>query len=359
VISPVIFSCANVLAVPDGGSPDAAETPDKDSYRGYATIAGVAIVPSPETSTTALAGLVKRARATVEGAVPLNTMRAYHGDLGRFATWCTAVGLAAMPATPGTVALYLRALADDGRKMSTIERALAAICTAHTRAGHPSPWSAPAVADMRAGLRRELGVRPEKKRAADDEVLRRMLAVVPGETLLGLRDRALLTLGWCMAGRRSEVVALDVEDVERVAKGLVVTVRASKTDQERRGEDIPIFLSNTAECCPVRSLEAWLTAAGIVEGAIFRQLGRRQNLGERLSPASVLDRVKHYAKLAGLAAEDFGAHSLRSGFITTAARRGKDLDSIMRTSRHRSERAARGYIQLACVHERGAGEGLL
>lgn len=359
MIAPAIPSDADSLTATEGGSQGASDVPDKDSYRGYATMDGASIVPSSEASASALAGLVERAQATVQSAVPPNTRRAYEGDLRRFATWCTAVGLAAMPAAPGTVALYLRALADDGRKMSTIERALAAICTAHTRAGHSSPWSAPAVADMRAGLRRELGVRPEKKRAADDEVLRRMLAVVPRQTLLGQRDRALLTLGWCMAGRRSEVVALDVEDVERVAKGLVVTVRASKTDQERKGEDIPIFFSNTEECCPVRSLDAWLTAAAIVEGAIFRQLGRGQNLGDRLSPASVLDRVKHYATLAGLADEDFGAHSLRSGFITTAARRGKDLDSIMRTSRHRSERAARGYIQVACIHERGAGEGLL
>lgn len=76
-------------------------------------------------------------------------------------------------------------------------------------------------------------------------------------------------------------------------------------------------------------------------------------------PEAVLNRVRHWAKVAGLPEADFGAHSLRSGFMTTAARRGKDLDSIMRTSRHRSERTARGYIERATTHERGAGEGLL
>ncbi len=163
----------------------------------------------------------------------------------------------------------------------------------------------------------------------------------------------------CSALRRCELVALNVADVTRAPKGLVVLVRASKTDQEARGEEVPVFFSNTAGHCPVRSLDAWLATAGIVDGPIFRQLGRRQQLGERLSAEAVLDRVRHWAKMAGLPQEDFGAHSLRSGFITTAARRGKDLDSIMRTSRHRSERTARGYIQRETLHERGAGEGLL
>jgi integrase len=211
---------------------------------------------------------------------------------------------------------------------------------------------------MRAALRRELGVRPRKKRAADDEVLRRLLHTLP-DLLLGVRDRALLTLGWCAALRRSELVGLDVADVTRAPKGLVVLVRTSKTDQESRREEVPVFFSNLAEHCPVRSLDAWLAAAGIAADAVFRQLGRRHLIGARLSPEAVLDRVRHYAKLAGLVPSEFGAHSLRSGFMTTAARRGKDLDSIMRTSRHRSDRVARGYIQRETLHERGAGEGLL
>jgi site-specific recombinase XerD len=314
---------------------------------------------APTNTGAALASLVQRAAKTIEDAVPENTRRAYTGDLQRFAKWCTSSGLAAMPTAPGTIAIYMRHLADTGHKVSTIVRAVGAIANAHTRAGHTSPWAHPLVADMRAALSRELGVRPMKKRAADDEVLRRMLAVVPAVGLLGLRDRALLTLGWCGAFRRSELVALDVTDVTRVPKGATVLLRASKTDQERAGEEIPVFFSNAAECCPLRSVDAWLASAGIVEGAIFRRLGRRQELGERLSPAAVVDRVKHYAKVAGLKPEDFGAHSLRSGFMTTAARRGKDLDSIMRTSRHRSERVARGYIQRETLHERGAGEGLL
>jgi integrase len=263
-----------------------------------------------------------------------------------------------MPASPGTIIVYMRHLADGGRLFSTIVRAVAAMCAAHVSAGHPSPWTHPGIADMRSALSRELGVRPKKKHAADDEILRRVLAVL-GSDLVSVRDRALILLTWWGAFRRSEVIALDVLDLTRAPKGLVVTVKKSKTDQRQKGEDVPIFYSNQADFCPVRAVDAWLAAADIVAGAIFRRLGRRQKLGARLSAAAVYDRVRHWAKVAGLTAKDFGAHSLRSGFITTAARRGRDLDSIMVTTRHRSERTARGYIQRETLHERGAGEGLL
>ena len=305
-----------------------------------------------------LTALVERTRETLHDAVPANTRRAYEGDLRRFAAWCTNAGLPAIPAAPSTLALYLRALADGGASVATIERALAAISSSHVQSGHPSPWGNSVVADMRAALRRELGTRPTKKKAADDDVLRRLLAVV-SDDLLGLRDRAMLTVGWAGAFRRSELVALDVEDITDAPKGLIILIRSSKTDQERRGEEIPLFFSNQEAHCPVRTLRTWLRTASIVDGAVFRGLGRRSVLGSRLTPATVAERVQHWAKLAKLDPRDFAGHSLRSGFVTTAARRGKDLDSIMRTTRHKSERVARGYIEHETIHERGAGEGLL
>jgi site-specific recombinase XerD len=327
---------------------------DKDGYRGGSSDSHMlAVAPSAELST-----LVERTRKSLHDAVPPNTRRAYEGDLRRFAAWCTGAGLAAMPAAPGTIVLYMRHLADAGAKVSTIDRALAAVCSAHKRAGHASPWEDPMVADMRVALRRELGARPTKKRAADDEILRKLLGVLP-PTLLGLRDRALLTLGWAAALRRSELVGLDVGDVTMAPKGLVVLIRGSKTDQERRGEEIPVFLSNLAENCPVRSLRAWLDASGIASGAIFRTLGRRGVLGLRLAPAAVAERVQHWASVAGLDATTFAGHSLRRGFITTAARKGKAMDSIQVVSRHRNLATLLGYIEHETLHERGAGEGLL
>ena len=340
---------ANATAT--SGAPDIL---DKDAYHdGSVESDNLVVVGSAD-----LGALVERTRQSLRDAIPPNTQRAYEGDLKRFAAWCAEGGLTAMPARPETVAVYLRALADRACRWATIERALSAICVAHVRGGYPSPWQLPMVADMRAGLRRELGVRPKKKFAADGEVLRRLLAVLPG-TPLGLRDRALLTLGWTAALRRSELVAVDVEHVSRVAKGFVLLIPQSKTDQERRGEEVPVFFSNRAEHCPVRSLDAWLVEAGITEGAVFRALGREQRLGARLAPAAVADRVRHWAKRAGLEWREYAGHSLRSGFVTTAARRGRDLDSIMLTTRHRSVASVREYVQRETLHERAAGEGLL
>jgi site-specific recombinase XerD len=330
---------------------DGIDTLDKDGCRDGSS--------APDTLVAAdLAKLVERTRQTLHDAVPPNTRRGYEGAIRRFVAWCTKMGLAAMPAASSTIALYMRHLADEGCRVGTIEHALAAISTSMVRSGLASPWKNVQVADMRGALRRELGVRPKKKIAADDDVLKKLLAVMP-PTRLGLRDRALLTLGWSGAFRRSELVALDARDVTLGVKGAEVLVRRSKTDQEGSGEPVPIFFSNMAEHCPIRALAAWLDASGITEGAIFRALGRRDHLGARLAPAAVADRVKHWAKLAGLDARDFAGHSLRSGFVTAAARHGKDLDSIMRTTRHTSERVARGYIQHATIFERAAGEGLL
>lgn len=142
-------------------------------------------------------------------------------------------------------------------------------------------------------------------------------------------------------------------------QGLVVLVRESKTDQERRGEEVPVFFANDERCCPVRALDAWLTSGGITEGAIFRALGRDDRLGARLTAETVANRVKHYAKLAGLEWRDYAGHSLRRGFISTAARRGPDLDSIAVTSRHRSLSVLRDYIERETIFEHAAGEGLL
>jgi len=222
-------------------------TRDKDGYRDGRSESDMLTVATDG----GFAELVERTKATLESAVPPNTRRAYEGDLRRFAAWCTVSGQVAMPAAPETICAYMRQLADRGNKVSTIERALAAICTAHVHSGRASPWRTPAIKLMRDALRRELGVRPTKKRAADDEILRRVVRVIPGGRL-GIRDRALLTLAWSGAFRRSEVVSFDVGDITRAPKGIVVLVRTSKTDQERRGEEVPVFFANDASCCPVR-----------------------------------------------------------------------------------------------------------
>jgi site-specific recombinase XerD len=160
--------------------------------------------------------------------------------------------------------------------------------------------------------------------------------------LKGLRDRALLLFGFAGAFRRSEIVALDCEDLEATDLGFKVTIRHSKTDQEGLGQTIAIVRGSVA--CPVRALRAWLDAAGITTGPIFRSVRRDGHVGDRLAPQSVAQIVKGYAERAGFDPVLFAGHSLRAGFLTSAAKRGASVFKMMDQSRHRSVETLRGVM---------------
>jgi integrase len=168
----------------------------------------------------------------------------------------------------------------------------------------------------------------------------------------------LLLLGFAGAFRRSELVALDVADVEEMSEGLRVNIRGGKTDQERAGTTIAIVRGSVA--CPVAAVKEWLVAAGITEGAIFRRVNKGGNvLPDRLTAQSVSLIVKARAKRAGLDPRSFAGHSLRSGFLTSAARRGASVFKMMDISRHRSVDTLRGYVRDAELFRDHAGSGLL
>jgi integrase len=138
-----------------------------------------------------------------------------------------------------------------------------------------------------AGIRRTIGTEQASKAGISIEELRRMVATCDRETKAGLRDRALLVLAFAGAFRRSELVALDVADVEQVPDGLRILVRRSKTDQEAvKRKPLP-YGSNPATC-PVRTLAAWLSAAEITEGPIFRPVNRHDQVQRcQISPPAV------------------------------------------------------------------------
>jgi integrase len=160
------------------------------------------------------------------------------------------------------------------------------------------------------------------------------------------------------AFRRSELVALDVADIEETETGLLVTIRHSKTDQEGAGDVIAISRGDVA--CPVKALRAWLRAAGIEAGAIFRPIGKASKLRSgRLTDWSVANIVKAYAARAGLDATVFSGHSLRSGFLTSAAANGASIFKMMDVSRHKSVDTLRGYVRDAELFKDHAGTGLL
>ena len=308
---------------------------------------------------TELAAGVERARAFAGNARCERTRKAYAADLAAFRTWATAADLPSLPSTESAVGVYIGVLADAGRKVATIDRALAAIMQAHVQIGHRLDGRHPAIRDVRSGIRRALGTAPAKKAPVEDTELRAMLATL-GEDLAGLRDRALLVLGWTGAFRRSELVALTVADVTFGRDGLVVNLRRSKTDQEGRGSEKGLPYAGDPAVCPVRALRAWLDAAGIIDGALLRSVDQHGNVGsDGLSDRSVARVVQRTAAAAGLDAALFAGHSLRAGFATTAARKGKSLDAIMRQTGHKSERIARGYIRHASLFTGNAASGLL
>ena len=344
-----------------------------------------------------------------------STVKAYTSDAKVFQDWCARYGFRSLPATPEAVAGFLVAEAEAGRSTSTIGRRCAAIRYAHKLAGLPDPTDDAGVRAASEGIRRKLwGRRVDQKAAATADILAALLMRTP-DTMTGKRDRALLALGFAGAFRRSELVALDVADLRDDPEGLRVMVRRSKVDQEGQGFEKAIPTGRFIK--PVALVREWLEASGISEGPLFRPVSRSGRvrgaqvaqpsdasakggqvshpLGEsakgapmahpldasaegegtslpngdgakgaqvghpRLTTQAVADIIKRYCTAAGLDASTFGAHSLRAGYITSAAERGADLARIMDQSGHRDPRTVVGYIRRANAFKGHSGIGFL
>ncbi|WP_049823601.1 site-specific integrase [Bradyrhizobium sp. WSM2254] len=287
-----------------------------------------------------------------------NTRRAYETDHRLFVAWCEARGIpSSLPATPDALAAFLAAEAEAGRRPSTLGRRLAAIRYFHKLAGLPTPTDAEAVKATLRGIRRSVGSAKVRKAPALAEHLKAMVAA-SSDTLAGKRDRALLLVGFAGAFRRSELVMLDVADIEENEAGLRVIIRRSKTDQDGEGTIIAVARGSVA--CPVRALNEWLAAAGIESGPLFRPINRASKVSQnRLTSRSVANIIKKMAGAIGLDAAMFSGHSLRSGFLTSAAASGASIFKMMDVSRHRSVETLRGYIRDAELFKDHAGAGLL
>jgi len=316
--------------------------------------------PSAELSTE-LADLVRKAEDLAAKARSENTRRAYRSDWKKFAGWCEGHGLEAMPASPMTVIAFLSDMA-PGHTASTIERYTATITKAHKVAGHPSPLSDPGVQEVLSGIRKTRGMLPAQKRAAVLPILRKMCATCPQDTLRGVRDRAVLLVGWAGAFRRSEIVLIRVEDLKFVDEGVMVAVPRSKTDQEGRGQVVAIPYGSDPRTCPVRTLKRWLELSAITTGPVFRPILRgkpsRARSPEKDGGKLISRIVKRAARRAGLDPAAFGGHSLRSGLATQAADAGKPDRSIMRHGRWRDRRTLDKYVREAKAWKDNAAQGI-
>lgn len=297
-------------------------------------------------------GLPEEVRCYVREAVSANTRRAYRADLEHFAAWGGTI-----PCSPDVVAAYLAQHAHV-LAVATLRRRVAAISTAHQALGLPSPTGAKVVQATMRGIGRTHGAPQRRVKPLLLEDLMSIMATLDGGTK-DARDRALLLVGFAGAFRRSELVSLDVADVEHVREGVVVTLARSKTDQEGEGRRIGIPLARRQHC-PVRALEAWLECTGIDEGPIFCPVDRHGRvLRTRLSPEAVAIVVKVRAAKVGLDPADYSGHSLRAGLATSAASAGVSTLAIHRQTGHRSDAMLARYVRQGTLFEDNASGALL
>jgi site-specific recombinase XerD len=286
------------------------------------------------------------------------TVKAYRSDLRHFESWCADRERRSLPATADTVADYISDLAATGNKPATITRRLSAISQAHKMADLESPTHAQLVRMTAAGIRRTIGTSQHHARRIEEADLIAMIGALPDD-LRGLRDRALLLVGFVGGMRRSELVGLDVEDVLEERDGLRVTIRRSKTDQEAIGREIGLVRGRRPLTDVVTAVTDWRTASRVASGPLFREVDRGDRVGSgRLSDRAVARIVKAAASRIGIDPATVSGHSLRSGLASSTAAAGAPERAIMRTTGHRSEAMVRRYIQAGNIFTESASQYL-
>ena len=313
------------------------------------------------------------AQAYARQAKADNTRRAYRAGVRAWCTWCDQHALPCLPARSEDVVAFLAAERGRGLSVNTIDLRRAAIRYLHFIAGCAVPTAEAHVAETMAGIHREAAGRgdmPAKKLAATADILREILLHIPGD-LAGLRDRALLLVGFAGALRRSELAAIRIEHLESRERGLRLTLPRSKG--ERTGKAVTVAIPyGTTTLCPVRALRRWQEAAGITEGALFRRIWapptRVTGTGplpcpvvgtEEIDPGTVARIVKKRAAAAGFDGRELGGHSLKRGAMTTGMDRGVHPTRLKQLGRHKSYAVLDEYLQMGDPFEGHPLSGVL
>jgi integrase len=288
----------------------------------------------------------------IQNSIAENSRRAYLSDLREFEKAGFSV-----PAPPETVAQYLAASACS-LTVATLVRRLASLSKAHDARGLPNPTRSPLVRATMRGIKRTCGcAQRQAKPLCRDDLLQVLDAT--GDNPKDIRDRALLLVGFAGALRRSELVGLNVEDIEHLRQGVILHLRRSKTDQEAEGQKIGIPYGR-GRWCPVTALNDWLQASAISKGAIFRPLDRAGRVGDaRLSGDAVSLIIRERVEAAGLDPSGYSGHSLRAGLATSAAQAGVPAWKIKAQTRHVSDAMLGRYIRQGELFKENALEGLL
>jgi site-specific recombinase XerD len=285
-------------------------------------------------------------RLGMEGAY--NTQRAYKADLNNFNKWCEENGQIALPASPETLAGYVAHLADTC-KWATINRRLAAISKLHQFQNLETPTQNRIFRTVMEGIKRAKGIRQKQAPAFKLNKLKSIFREINTESNTKLRDKALLLLGFTGAFRRSELVALNIEDLQFTDEGLIVSMNKSKTNQYGDYEEKAIFYSPEAILCPIRTLQSWVQRLERNSDALFVRVRKGDKITtNRLTDKTVNDLVKTYFGI------EFSAHSLRASFITIAKINGADDSEIMRQSKHKTSAMIQRYTRIEDIKQHNA-----
>jgi len=273
-----------------------------------------------------------------------NTLRAYKADYKDFASFCIKNGFKPMPSEPKIISFYLTYLSKSS-KFSTLKRRLASISVIHKLSGHYIDTKHPMITENLMGIKRIKGSYQKAKKPILIKDLKLIINVIDKDKNEENRfkNRALILIGFAGGFRRSELVAIDYEDVEFVSEGVRIFVKRSKTDQSGEGmtKGIPYF--SNSNYCPVISLKNWIEKSKIKSGKIFN-----------MSDKNVALTVKKYTALAGLDSNKYSGHSLRSGFATSTAELGAEERNIMAMTGHKTTQMVRRYIQEANLFKNNA-----
>ncbi len=306
-----------------------------------------------------------------------NTRRAYRAAWRRFRVFCDELGKDPLAATPQDVASFVVNAASAPRPstasprkgeplaLGTIRIALAAINRTYRDRRLPSPAGDPHVVNVLRGLGRLRDERPRQVRALGAVDLQRMLTHCddlsrqPRYRIKAARDAAVLAIGFAGALRRSEICNLRFSDAEFVEqRGMLLRIRRSKTDQGGQGQTIAIPEGTIIR--PAERVKNWLNVSGIAAGPLFQTLRRGGSLRGRMMHSSDVARlVKRYVEIIGLDPAEYSGHSLRAGFVTSAAAHGARLDKIMEVTRHSNPGTVLRYIRQESAFEDHAGAAFL
>ncbi len=265
-----------------------------------------------------------------------NTRCAYDADIAHFRQWGGRI-----PATAMQVAQYLAFFAGK-LAFATLRRRVTAIHREHAARGRRSPAKSELVRATLRGIARTYTVRQRKVRPLVPNQLKQMLRHMTGA--LGARDKALLLLGFLGGFRRSELIALDICDIAFARTSVLVTVRKSKTDQEGVGRVVRIPALRTP-LCAVQALKTWLRIRRLRDGPLFSAVYGRRAGCSRLVGLTVAHIVKRRVGEIGLDPREYSGHSLRAGFVTSAAKAGAPIWAIKQQTGHKSDAVLAGYIR--------------